>query len=245
MITKNELQDAFRESFNLQEGNRKHKQSLYGKDSFNLSDDTSKSNSLVDTVTVDDDVDDTVTKDDVADILAELLLPGKYTLGSASYRDEIKYWKPEFNKYGIYYLNTRKNIYYSYYKYMFDNGYLDNYKNYDMSKPKEILTSMRNVGSDEFSTDSAYFPLDPVSMFINVNCNQILGRTYSGALVVMSACMPDDGGLMRTYTAQSFFFTPSRCIKLIKDFVYNKIGVPYYTSSEAQFYKDVYGVNLT
>lgn len=220
------LLDAFNESL-LQEGNRKHKQALYAKQN-----NTSTSNNVANTTTIDDEVeDDVIIQDDIVEALYNLFL-----LGETIRRGD------DLNNKGIYHLvGNNRDFYYAYYKYMFDNGYLDNDKNYNMDSWRTLHIDMKNKGSDDFRTDNSCFPLKPFSMFINVNNYQILAETKDG-LVVMSAFMPADGNLMRSYL-HSPWHNDSRC-KFIKEFVYGDEGKDDWNNAEDRFYKDVYGINI-
>lgn len=218
------LLDAFNESL-LQEGNRKHKQALYAK-----SNDTSTSNNVSNTATIDDDV---VTQDDIVDALYNLFIFG-----------EVIRRGDELNKKGIYHLTHWLDFYYNYYTYMFDNGYLDNDKNYNMDSWRTLHRDMKNKGSDEFRTDTYCFPLISGNnkMFINVINHQILAETKDG-LVVMSAFMPADGNIMRSYL-HSPWHKDSRCKFLIEEFVHGNEGKDDYNQPEDKFYKDVYEINI-
>lgn len=222
------LLDAFNESL-LQEGNRKHKQALYAKQN-----NTSTSNNVVNTTTTDDTVEnDTITQDDIVDALYNLFLFGE-TIRRGDY----------LNNKGIYHLVSNKDFYYNYYTYMFDNGYLDNDKNYNMDSWRTLHRDMKNKGSDDFRTDANCFPLISGNnkMFINVINHQILAETKD-YLVVMSAFMPAEGNLMRSYL-YSPWHNDSRCKFIIEEFVHGDEGGGDCNNAEDRFYKDVYGINI-
>lgn len=223
MNTKQDLLENFKESYKLEEGNRKHKQALYKLDKN-------------ETPTLDKSVDN------VIEYLCDLFLS---PMNPSKFWDKIKPHEHEFNHCGIYYLDGAEDFYYVYYTYMFHKGYLDSADyNLNMSGVRALHKSMAQnsfVDSDFGRITGPTFPIIPDSMFANINTREILATTSRGAMIIMDAFVPADGE--RTYHTADIY-DDTECRNLITNFVNNNFVGEESNVAEEDFYKAAYDITF-